>query len=86
MPFFVMGTIQFILFIIAFYAFPSIHSIPPDSNTPVSRTLPMMNLLKIPKFVCTLLMLLIGTISNGFLEPSTQLHLEPVCLNFNFTS
>jgi hypothetical protein len=65
MPFFVMGTIQFILFIIAFYAFPSIHSIPPDSNIPVSRTLPMMNLLKIPKFVFTLLMLLIGSISIG---------------------
>jgi len=86
MPFFVMGTIEFILFIIAFFAFPSIHSNPSDSNIPVSRNLPMMNLLKIPKFVCTLLMLLIGTISNGFLEPSTQLHLEPVCINFNRTS
>ena len=77
-----MGSIQFVLFIIAFYAFPSVHSVPPESDAPVSRTLPMMRLLKIPKFVFTLLMLLIGSISFGFLEPSIQLHLKPVGFNF----
>jgi hypothetical protein len=42
-----MGGIEFLVFVIAFFTFPDAHSIPPDTDLPVVRTLPMMNLLKV---------------------------------------
>jgi len=47
LPFLVMGGIEFLVFVIAFFTFPDAHSIPPDTDLPVVRTLPMMNLLKV---------------------------------------
>lgn len=81
LPFLVMGGIEFLVFVIAFFTFPDAHSIPPDTDLPVVRTLPMMNLLKMPKFLVTLFMLLIGSISIGFIEPSIELHLDPLNLS-----
>jgi len=91
LPFFFMGGVQFLLFIIAFFCFPNPKAgacaIKKDAKE--ADTLPMMPLLKTPLFSMTLLMLFCGCVSINFVEPNIQLHLlpldlEPVQLGFVF--
>lgn len=95
LPFFFMGAVQLILFVVAFLFFPNPKKTTVDEpnvnengSKPVD-TLPMMPLLKIPQFSLTLLMLFCGCVSINFVEPNIQLHLiplglEPVELGFVF--
>jgi len=95
LPFFAIGGIQLLLFVLAFFFFPSpqntttanSNSPEPSKNGPDS--VPMLPLFKIPRFSLTLLMLFCGCVSLNFIEPNVQLHLmplnlEPVELGFVF--
>lgn len=91
LPFFFMGAIQLLLFIlaIAFFPSPKQHITEAERNKPTVEALPMLPLLKIPLFSLTLLMLFAGCVSINFVEPNIQLHLlplnlEPVELGFVF--
>ena len=65
-------------FFIAFFTFPDIDS---DTRTNEGEeTLPMFSMLKIPAFLVTLLLLLVGAVSIGFIQPSIELHLTPLKL------
>ena len=77
MPFFFMGGLLSIVFVIALFIFPDPRS---GSRGPDSEVaLPILPLLKIPQFGLTLMMLFMGALSVTFVEPSIQLHLAPVC-------
>ena len=68
LPFFFMGGLLFIVFIAAFFLFPDYHrSNRIDRNYEPTQKL---SLVKIPEFLLTLLMLFIGSLSIGFIEPS----------------
>lgn len=78
MPFFAVGGVQMFFFFIAFFTFPDI-----DSDTRLiegEETLPVRNILKIPAFLVTLLLLVVGAASIGFLQPCIELHLIPLKL------
>ena len=60
-----MGIIELLVFVVAFFVFPEAHSVPPDISTDLARTLPLSRLLTLPKFIITLFMLLVGSISIG---------------------
>ena len=51
---------------------------PISQSNPSKTVLPMLPLLKIPKFILTLFMLFCGSLSINFIEPSIQIHLLPV--------
>jgi hypothetical protein len=74
LPFFVMGGLQFFMFIIAFFIFPDVESTSTNRTEPI-RVLP---LLKIPRFLVTLLVAFVSSLSIGFLQPCLELHLAPV--------
>ena len=74
LPFFVMGGLQFFIFIIAFFTFPDIES----TNTNRTESTRMLPLLKIPRFLVTILVAFVSSLSIGFLQPSLELHLAPV--------
>jgi len=76
LPFFVIGGLQFILFLFAWAFFPSA-SIPTETKKK-DQAYPFLPLLKMPKFLLTMLMLFSGALSINFVEPSIQLHLMPV--------
>ena len=79
LPFFSVGGVQLFFFFIAFFTFPDVDS---DTNTSDSeKTLPMLNMLRIPTFVITLMLLLFGAASIGFLQPCIELHLMPLKLS-----
>ena len=80
MPFFVMGGIQFLLFILSWFIFPGCESQTPRSNKSEEKAMPIIPLIKIPKFSLTLLVLFTGGVSINILEPSIQLHLIPLNL------
>ena len=73
-----MGGLLFVEFIIAFFIFPDIkdENLANDKN----KTLPILPLILNLRFFLTMLMLLVGSISIGFMEPCIQLHLAPVKL------
>ena len=72
------GGVQLFFFVIAFFAFPDVDS---DTNpNDEAQPLSMLGLLKIPTFLITLLLLLVGAASIGFLQPSIELHLIPLKL------
>lgn len=77
LPFFVMGGSLFLVFIISFFIFPYVET-RQSVETENRRSGRLMPLLRTPKFITTLFMLLLGSLSIGFLEPSIQLHLKPV--------
>jgi len=79
LPFFTMGGALFLVFIFAFFLFPDYKSF----TTKVDKrykTTRKLSLLKIPEFLLTLLMLFIGSLSIGFIEPSIQPHLSSLNL------
>lgn len=78
LPFFTMGGFLFLVFIVAFFIFPDPHSVPEGSDR--QSSLPIIPLLKIPQFDLTLMMLFMGALSVTFIEPSIQLHLQPLNL------
>ncbi len=80
MPFFFMGGVLAVVFVISFLIFPDPHSAPRNAN--YQSSLPIMPLLKIPQFCLTLMMLFCGALSVTFVEPSIQLHLQPVNIYF----
>ncbi len=80
LPFYVTGSLQFILFLLAWAFFPNV---PTTEKRKDDQSYPFMPLFKIPKFVLTMLMLFSGALSINFVEPSIQLHLLPVCFNKN---
>lgn len=73
-----MGGCLFLVFMVGFFIFPNPPVIPNRTDRDYSSTLPMLPLLKIPKFLMTLQMLFVGSLSIGFIEPSIQPHLSPV--------
>lgn len=79
LPFFVMGSITFALFIIAFFIFPEVEQLEEDKRAK-SLTLPFLPLFKIPIFLLSLLMILMASTSLGFLGPTIELHLSPLNL------
>ena len=84
LPFFFMGGLLFCVFLIAFLIFPDIK--PQKIRTNNSSTLSIMPLLKTPRYLLTMQMLFMGSLSIGFIEPSIQVHLAPVIFQifFNF--
>ena len=74
-----MGGLLSIVFVIALFIFPDPHSGSRRRRTEVA--LPILPLLKIPQFNLTLMMLFMGALSVTFVEPSIQLHLQPVFKN-----
>lgn len=81
MPFFFIGGIQFILFIAAWIFFPKSKSSNQTSNVEETSAYSILPLLKIPRFLLTLLILFSGAISINFIEPSIELHLKPLNLS-----
>lgn len=76
-----MGGVQFLLFIVSWLLFPSCESQSSSSSKETEKkAMPIIPLLKIPKFFLTLLVLFTGGISINILEPSIQLHLIPLNL------
>ena len=84
LPFFTMGASLFVLFIVSYIYFPN-PSIDASNNIEnnAEASLPMLPLLMIPQFLLTLMMLFCGSLSINFIEPSIQLHLQPVMKKFN---
>lgn len=80
LPFFFMGGLLFLIFMIALIIFPKPPVIPSRLDRDYAASLPMLPLLKIPKFLMTLQMLFVGSLSIGFIEPSIQPHLSPLKL------
>lgn len=86
LPFFTLGGVQFLLFVLAFLFFPNPQnttSANPNSSEPSKNepdTLPMGPLLMVPRFSLTLLMLFCGCVSINFVEPNIQVHLMPLNL------
>lgn len=79
-PFFFMGGLLFIIFVIAYFLFPEI-DVPVNRSVQNNRqTLPLFPLLKTPRFILTAQMLFCGSLSIGFIEPSIQIHLSPLNL------
>ena len=78
LPFFVMGGLLFVVFLVALFLFPDPHTFDSRQRRKHSATLPLMPLLKIAHFDLTLMMLFCGALSVTFIEPAIQLHLEPV--------
>jgi predicted MFS family arabinose efflux permease len=76
LPFFFMGGLLFCVFLTAFFIFPDIK--PPKKRANNASTLSIMPLLKTPRYLLTMQMLFIGSLSIGFIEPSIQVHLAPV--------
>lgn len=76
LPFFFMGGLLAIVFIVAFFIFPDPHSTHRQRRN--EATLPILPLLMIPQFNLTLMMLFCGALSITFIEPSIQLHLQPL--------
>jgi len=72
-----MGGLLAIVFVVAFFIFPDPHSSGPRQDASF-QPLPILPLLKIPQFNLTLMMLFMGALSVTFIEPSIQLHLQPV--------
>ena len=70
LPFFVMGGALFLVFLVAFFLFPDLKSVAIKRNDEQYQTTRKLSLLKIPEFLLTLLMLFIGSLSIGFIEPS----------------
>ena len=79
LPFFVMGGLLFVVFLVALFLFPDPHSFDSRQRKKHSATLPLLPLLKIAHFDLTLMMLFCGALSVTFIEPAIQLHLQPVC-------
>ncbi len=77
MPFFFMGGLLAIVFVVAFFIFPDPHTTGTGERVHL-EALPILPLLKIPQFDLTLMMLFMGALSVTFIEPSIQLHLQPV--------
>lgn len=80
LPFFFMGGLLFLIFVLALIIFPKPPTIPSRLDTNFETSLPLLPLLKIPKFLMTLQMLFVGSLSIGFIEPSIQPHLSPLKL------
>jgi len=76
-----MGGMLFLVFSVAFFIFPEPPVIASRQDRNDTASLPMLPLLKIPKFLMTLQMLFVGSLSIGFIEPSIQPHLDPLKLN-----
>ena len=70
LPFFAMGGALFLVFLVAFFLFPDYKSVAIKRNDEQYQTTRKLSLLKIPEFLLTLLMLFIGSLSIGFIEPS----------------
>lgn len=75
-----MGSCLFLVFMVGFFIFPNPPVIQNRADRNHSSSLPMLPLLKIPKFLITLQMLFVGSLSIGFIEPSIQPHLSPLGL------
>ena len=76
MPFFVMGGFLFLVFLFALCFFPSPEIDNPDDEM---TTLPLLPLLRTPRILFTLLQLFVASLSIGFIQPSIEIHLKPVC-------
>jgi hypothetical protein len=75
LPFFVVGGVQFLLFIAAWIFFPKTE---PSDFADKPEAFSVCGLFKNVKFSLTLLVLFCGAVSINFVEPSIQLHLLPV--------
>lgn len=80
LPFFFMGGLLFLVFMISLIIFPRPPIIASRLDRNFETSLPLLPLLKIPKFLMTLQMLFVGSLSIGFIEPSIQPHLSPLKL------
>lgn len=78
LPFFTLGGIMTVLFVIAFFIFPDVPQISDEDGENVS--VPLLPLLKIIRIDVTLLMIFIGSFGINFVEPAIQIHLFPVSL------
>lgn len=73
LPFFFMGGLLFLIFVVAFFIFPQPPVIVSRLDRNFETTLPLLPLLKIPKFLMTLQILFVGSLSIGFIEVCTPL-------------
>jgi hypothetical protein len=82
-----MGGLLFFVFVLAFFIFPNPPVIPSRLDKNYSSSLPMLPLLKIPKFIMTLIMLFVGSLSIGFIEVITSFYLnKEIKITFNILS
>ncbi len=76
MPFFTLGAMMTILFIISYFMFPDMPQINDEGQS--NNSLPYIPLLKILRIDATLIMLFCGSFAISFIEPLIQTHLLPV--------
>ncbi len=62
--------ILYFIFVYLIFLFPDYKSVAIKRNDEQYQTTRKLSLLKIPEFLLTLLMLFIGSLSIGFIEPS----------------
>lgn len=82
LPFFLMGGLLSLTFFLAYFKFPDVCHRKNPQNHELRSSLPILPLLKSPKFVTTLMVLFCGSFSTGFLDPSLESHVESVKKSF----
>jgi hypothetical protein len=91
--FYLKGGLSFLTFIISFFAFPTDEVFKREkeksllaqtSNNHNKKVLSINSLFREPRFILVAQILFVSSLSNGFIEPSIQIHLDPVINNLCF--
>ena len=70
---------MFLLFLVSYFIFPECeNTVLPSGQNEEPAAFEMLPLLKIPKFLLTLMIMFIACLGINFLEPTLQIHLLPV--------